>query len=63
MDIIHLTAAEISRQILAGHLSSEQVTVAYLDRIAASDPKVNAFLSVAGERAIERARQLDKTRT
>ncbi len=62
MDIIHFTAAEISRQIRAGQVSSEQVTVAYLDRIASSNPKVNAFLSVAGERAIERAKRLDQTR-
>ncbi len=63
MDIIHLTAAEISQLIRAGQLSSEQVTVAYLDRIASSDSKVNAFLSVAGDRAIDRAKQLDRTRT
>jgi aspartyl-tRNA(Asn)/glutamyl-tRNA(Gln) amidotransferase subunit A len=63
MDIIHLTAAEISQQIRAGQLSSEQVTIAFLDRIAATDPKVKAFLSVSGERAIDRAKQLDRTRT
>ena len=62
MDITHLTAAEISRQIRAGQLSSEQATIAFLDRIVAVDPKVNAFLSVAGDRAVERAKELDKTR-
>ncbi len=62
MEILHLTAAEISQHIRTGQLSSEQVTVAFLDRIAASDPKVHAFLSVAGDLAIERAKQLDRTR-
>ncbi len=63
MDITHLTASAISRQIQSGELTSEHATTAFLDRIAATDSKVNAFLSIAGDRAIERAKQLDRTRT
>ncbi|MDZ4851200.1 MAG: Asp-tRNA(Asn)/Glu-tRNA(Gln) amidotransferase subunit GatA [Pirellulaceae bacterium] len=63
MDILHLTATEISRKISAGDLTSEAATTAFLDRIAASNPQINSFISIAGDRAIERAKQLDKTRT
>jgi len=63
MDITHLTAFAISQHIQSGDLTSEQATTAFLERIAATDSKVNAFLSIAGDRAIERAKQLDRTRT
>jgi aspartyl-tRNA(Asn)/glutamyl-tRNA(Gln) amidotransferase subunit A len=54
-----LTAAEIRRKVEAREVSCEEVTRAHLDRIAAVEPAVDAFLVVAPERALDRARRLD----
>ena len=47
--IIRRTAADLGAAIAAGEVTSEQVTQAHLDRIAAVDGTVNAFLHVAPE--------------
>jgi len=56
-----LGAAEISRAVAARDLSAREVARAHLDRLAAVDPKLDAFLAVLGERALERAERLDET--
>ncbi|SDE21448.1 Asp-tRNA(Asn)/Glu-tRNA(Gln) amidotransferase subunit GatA [Auraticoccus monumenti] len=53
------TAADLAAGIAAGTFSSEEVTRAHLDRIAAVDTEVHAFLHVDGERALEAARAVD----
>ena len=52
-ELTELTAAELAAGIAAGDLSSAEVTDAFLDRIAAVDPDVHAFLyvDVDGSRA------------
>ncbi len=62
MEIVHLTAAQMGRLLRAGELTSEQISRAFLDRIAATNPAINAFISVAAERAIDRAKEFDRTR-
>ena len=59
---IHATAAELARRIASGEQSSEEVTRAHLDRIAAVDTSVHAFLAVDAERALEQARAVDAKR-
>jgi aspartyl-tRNA(Asn)/glutamyl-tRNA(Gln) amidotransferase subunit A len=54
-----LSATEIRRRVSAREVSCEEVTRAHLDRIAAVEPGIDAFLLVAPERAIESARRLD----
>ncbi len=58
------TAAELGEAIAAGQTTSEEVTTAHLDRIAAVDGTVDsgvhAFLHVAREEAVERARAIDE---
>jgi aspartyl-tRNA(Asn)/glutamyl-tRNA(Gln) amidotransferase subunit A len=54
-----LSAAEIRRRVAAREVSCEEVTRAHLDRIDAVEPRVDAFLLVAPDRAIEAARRLD----
>jgi aspartyl-tRNA(Asn)/glutamyl-tRNA(Gln) amidotransferase subunit A len=60
-DLVSLGASEIRRRIAAREISGEEVVRAHLDRIAAAEPAVDAFLLVAAERALDRARRLDAT--
>ena len=59
MTIGLLSIAELGRAFRAGSLSSEQVTRDALDRIAASDPTIHAFVAVDDEPAIAAARAAD----
>jgi aspartyl-tRNA(Asn)/glutamyl-tRNA(Gln) amidotransferase subunit A len=59
-DLTRLTAAELAAKIQAGEVSSVEVTDAHLDRIAAVDGEIHAFLHVAADRAREIARKVDE---
>ena len=54
-----LSAAGIRARVARRDVSAEEVVRAHLDRIATLDPAVDAFLALAPERALERARRLD----
>ncbi len=54
-----LPAGEIARRVAAREHSAEEVTRAHLDRLAAVEPKVDAFLQVLADRALGKARDLD----
>jgi len=54
-----LSATEIARRVGDREVSAEEVARAHLDRIAATDGRIDAFLHVAPERAIEKARRVD----
>lgn len=54
-----LTLADASAQIRERKLSSVELTRACLDRIAKLDPKLNAFITVTENLALEQARQAD----
>ncbi|HEV3356575.1 MAG TPA: Asp-tRNA(Asn)/Glu-tRNA(Gln) amidotransferase subunit GatA [Pseudonocardiaceae bacterium] len=58
-DVTRFTAAELAAKIQAGEVSSVEVVDAHLDRIAAVDAGVHAFLHVSAERAREVARRVD----
>lgn len=45
--MIHATLKELTRALAARELSSRELVSAYLDRIAAVNPTLNAFISVA----------------
>ncbi|MGH3391241.1 MAG: Asp-tRNA(Asn)/Glu-tRNA(Gln) amidotransferase subunit GatA [Actinomadura sp.] len=62
MSLIRKSAAELGELIASGETSAVEVTQAHLDRIAAVDPKVNAFLHVDAEIALEQARGVDARR-
>jgi aspartyl-tRNA(Asn)/glutamyl-tRNA(Gln) amidotransferase subunit A len=55
----HLTIAEASRLIAARRLSPVELTRAFLDRIEALDPRLNAYLLVTAERALDQARRAE----
>jgi aspartyl-tRNA(Asn)/glutamyl-tRNA(Gln) amidotransferase subunit A len=54
-----LSATEIARRVGGRDVSAEEVARAHLDRIAATDGQIDAFLHVAAARAIEQARRVD----
>ena len=60
-DLTRATAAELSGLLAAGDASSVEITKAHLDRIAAVDGDVHAFLHVS-ETALESARAVDAAR-
>ena len=59
-DLHWLTAAEIGAAYAARRLSPVELVQALLDRIAAHDPQLNAFIAVDGEAALDAARQAER---
>ena len=62
MELTRLTAAQLSAALAAGEVSAAEVTRAHLDRIAATDAKVHAFLHVAADAALAAAASIDQRR-
>ncbi|WP_140403968.1 MULTISPECIES: Asp-tRNA(Asn)/Glu-tRNA(Gln) amidotransferase subunit GatA [unclassified Nocardioides] len=62
MSIIRRTAAEIADALAAGETTSAEVTRTHLDRIAAVDGAVHAFLHVDAEGALAQAAESDARR-
>ncbi|MBS1698152.1 MAG: Asp-tRNA(Asn)/Glu-tRNA(Gln) amidotransferase subunit GatA [Actinobacteria bacterium] len=60
-EIIRWTAAELGAKLAAGEVSSVEATQAHLDRIAAVDGDVHAFLHV-NEHALDAAADIDRRR-
>ncbi len=58
----HAPAWRVAEAVKSGAVRAEDVTRRALDRIAASDPKVNAFTDVTADRALAEARQIDADR-
>ena len=61
-DLTRLTAAELADRLTAREVTSVEATQAHLDRIAAVEPAVHAFLHVAGEEALATAADVDARR-
>lgn len=60
-EIIELTAADLATKLASKELSAEEATRAHLDRIAAVDGDVHAFLAL-NDNAITTAREIDARR-
>jgi aspartyl-tRNA(Asn)/glutamyl-tRNA(Gln) amidotransferase subunit A len=56
------TVAELVRGLAAERYSSVELTRAYLDRVAAAQPELNAFITVTGEAALAAAARADEAR-
>jgi aspartyl-tRNA(Asn)/glutamyl-tRNA(Gln) amidotransferase subunit A len=54
-----LDLADAARRIAAGELSAVELTAACLERIAALDAQVNAFITVTADDAVRQAREAD----
>lgn len=60
-ELTSMTAAELAAKIHAREVSSVEVTQAHLDRIAAIDTELHAFLHVGAENALAAARHVDES--
>jgi aspartyl-tRNA(Asn)/glutamyl-tRNA(Gln) amidotransferase subunit A len=61
--LIGLSAAALAAKLTSGEVSSVEATTAHLDRIAAVDGSVHAFLHVARDAALAEAAEIDRRRT
>jgi aspartyl-tRNA(Asn)/glutamyl-tRNA(Gln) amidotransferase subunit A len=61
-ELIKKSAAELAAAVAAGEASAVEIASAHLDRIAAVDDKVRAFLHVAADDALAQAREVDRKR-
>jgi aspartyl-tRNA(Asn)/glutamyl-tRNA(Gln) amidotransferase subunit A len=59
MKLEDISAVQLGRKIASRELSSREVTSYFLERTAALNPQLNAFLSVSGEEAMQRAAEVD----
>lgn len=62
MSLIKLSAAQLGAKLAARECTSLEVTQAFLDRIAATDEKLHAFLHVDALGALQTAREVDAKR-
>src|SRR5262245_34621072 len=58
-DLVELTLAEASRRIRRRAISSRDLTLACLERIARENPRINAFITVMRDQALAEAAVLD----
>jgi len=58
-ELLTITLAEGRRRLLAGDVTSVQLTQMFLDRIADTDDEVRAFVTVTAESALEQAAEAD----
>ncbi|MGD9954804.1 MAG: Asp-tRNA(Asn)/Glu-tRNA(Gln) amidotransferase subunit GatA [Candidatus Nanopelagicales bacterium] len=61
-DLTRLTAADTAAKVAGGEVSAVEVAEAHLDRIAAVDGRVHAFLHVDRDGALDAARAVDAAR-
>ncbi|MFC8733383.1 Asp-tRNA(Asn)/Glu-tRNA(Gln) amidotransferase subunit GatA [Luteimicrobium sp. NPDC057192] len=61
-DLTRLSAAELAARLAARDVSSVEATQAHLDRIAAVDGAVHAYLHVSSDEALATARDVDARR-
>ncbi|HEY1485412.1 MAG TPA: Asp-tRNA(Asn)/Glu-tRNA(Gln) amidotransferase subunit GatA [Micromonosporaceae bacterium] len=59
MDLTNTTAVDLGRAIASGEATSVEITQAHLDRIAATDDRVHAFLHVDTDGALAAAAAVD----
>ena len=62
MSLLQLSAAELRQQLESRKLSSREVAQAFLDQIAKTDSRIDAFLSVDPDRSLARAKEIDDRR-
>jgi aspartyl-tRNA(Asn)/glutamyl-tRNA(Gln) amidotransferase subunit A len=61
-DLTKLSAVAIAAGVSSGKFSAAEVARAHLDRIAALEPKIKAFVTVLSDSALEQARAIDAKR-
>jgi aspartyl-tRNA(Asn)/glutamyl-tRNA(Gln) amidotransferase subunit A len=61
-DVAHLPATEMAARMRAGRLTSEQIVARVLERIAQTQPSLNAYATVCADEALAEARRADAAR-
>jgi aspartyl-tRNA(Asn)/glutamyl-tRNA(Gln) amidotransferase subunit A len=61
-DLTRLSAADLAARLAAREVSSVEATQAHLDRMAAVEPAVHAYLHVSADEALATARGVDERR-
>ena len=61
-DLTRLSAADLAAALTSGEVSSVEATQAHLDRMAAVEPAIHAFLHVSGAKALATAQDVDERR-
>ncbi|GEL48745.1 glutamyl-tRNA(Gln) amidotransferase subunit A [Cellulomonas hominis] len=61
-DLTRLSAADLAERLTAREVSSVEATQAHLDRMAAVEPAVHAYLHVSADEALATAREVDDRR-
>ncbi|MCZ6730605.1 MAG: amidase [SAR324 cluster bacterium] len=59
-ELTHLSLVEAAQAIAAGKTSSEEVTRACLERIEQLQPRLNCFIAIRGDEALDDARRADQ---
>ena len=59
-DLAYMSIPELASLVQSGLVSSEELTVLYLNRLKKYDPELHCVISLTEEYALERARQMDK---
>jgi len=60
LELHALTITQVAAKLRAGEITSVELTEAFLRRIEALNPKLNAFLAVTADLALEQAREADR---
>src|SRR3989338_11185794 len=61
-ELYELSLAEVSQRLASQELSSVQLTTAILERIKKTQPKLNSFITVTSEEALQKAKEVDEKR-
>ena len=62
MELYEMSAHELSKMLSEKKCSSEELTKSVLDRAAETDEKVGAYITLCGDEAIKKAREVDEKR-
>ncbi len=60
LDLVNATITEVSERLRRREVSCVELTQATLERIESVAPKLNCFVTITGEYALERARQAER---
>ena len=60
-ELVTLTATEMRRGLLRGDFSATELTKAHLDRIEATNPIFNSFITVTPDMALTQAKEAERT--
>jgi Asp-tRNA(Asn)/Glu-tRNA(Gln) amidotransferase A subunit family amidase len=61
-EITALTACRLAEALHKRQISAEEAAESYLRRIEEKEPEIGAYLTVTADRALQRARAVDKKR-